>query len=108
MVIKDWDEYEEAWWIIDAQPNVDETEVWGGLPPSEISNNEIRLPKIINQPCIVKISDQEAFVTAKPKLAPADTMLAWIYNIQSNTWTELPNTLDKQIYLACFCGLISR
>jgi len=101
VVFKDWDEHEEAWWIIGGQPNGDETEVWGGFPPSEISNNEIRLPKIINQPCIVKISDQEAFVTAKPKLVPADTMLAWIYNIQSNTWTELPNTLQKRSGPSC-------
>ena len=50
---------------------------------------------------MAKINDHEAFVSAKPKFVPADTNLAWIFNIQSNTWTPLPNTLEKRSGPSC-------
>ena len=34
----------------------------------------------------------------KPKFAPGDTMLAWIYNIQSNTdMDRIPNHIRKDL-----------
>ena len=97
----DWSGNEDAWWIVGGQPDGVGTEVWGGSPPKEISEDGIKLPKVINRPCIAKISNDEVFVVASPKFEVSDTLQAWIYNIQTNTWTELPPTLDKRSGASC-------
>ena len=101
VIFGDWGGAETAWWIVGGDPDGKETEVWGGNPPTEISNGVIKLPKIINQPCMMNISEHEAFVTAIPKFEGTETNLAWIFNIQSNTWTSLPNTLERRTGPAC-------
>lgn len=86
------------WWIVGGEPNGVGTEVWGGDPPAEIFN--ITLPAIIKRPCMAKINEYEAFVTAIPK--PADSSnYAWIFNIQTNSWTRLPDTLNQRVGPAC-------
>ena len=97
----DWSGYEDAWWIVGGQADGVGTEVWEGTPPREISEDQIKLPKVINKPCMAKISDYEVFVAASPKFEVSDTLLAWIFNIQTNTWTELPPTLNARTGASC-------
>ena len=59
-------------------------DLWGGNPPAEITNYPITLLEVLNQACIVKISDDEAFVIAVPQLIESLTNLAWTYKFSSN------------------------
>eukprot|EP00092_Neocalanus_flemingeri_P012987 GFUD01013997.1.p1 GENE.GFUD01013997.1~~GFUD01013997.1.p1 ORF type:complete len:1217 (+),score=231.72 GFUD01013997.1:486-3653(+) len=100
VVFDDWEGVNTAWWIVGGEPDGFQTEVWGGNPPKEISN-EIKLPNTINQPCMAKISEHEAFITAVPKDVEAGSNFAWIFNIQSNTWNTLPATKEKRLGVSC-------
>ena len=93
----DWKGVETPWWIV----GLIGTEVWGGEPPEEISNGEINLPTEINRPCMTKISDHEAFVTAIPSTESATSNFAWIFNIQFNNWTRIQNTMEKRTHPSC-------
>ena len=98
----DWKGVKTPWWVFGAEPNGKGTEVYGGNPPAEISKGKMKLPTIINQPCMTKIGDHEVFVTSIPQNSTlAKTNLAWIFNIESNTWKPLPNTKEKRYGAAC-------
>eukprot|EP00092_Neocalanus_flemingeri_P056484 GFUD01066981.1.p1 GENE.GFUD01066981.1~~GFUD01066981.1.p1 ORF type:complete len:895 (+),score=149.92 GFUD01066981.1:13-2697(+) len=94
-----WDGVDTPWWIVGGEPSGVGTEVWGGDPPAEIFN--ITLPAIIHTPCMAKINEYEAFVTAIPKPDSDSSQFAWIFNIQTNNWTRLPDTLNQRVGSAC-------
>eukprot|EP00091_Calanus_sinicus_P023840 TRINITY_DN8274_c0_g1_i1.p1 TRINITY_DN8274_c0_g1~~TRINITY_DN8274_c0_g1_i1.p1 ORF type:complete len:610 (-),score=95.70 TRINITY_DN8274_c0_g1_i1:144-1973(-) len=85
------------WWLVGGDPDGTSTEVYYGASNAF----KIELPAIINQPCMVKINDEEAFLSAIPKFESASSNFAWIYNINKNPWTRLPNSLEKRSGPAC-------
>lgn len=85
------------WWLVGGDPDGTSTEVYSGAPNAY----EIELPAIINQPCMVKISDEDAFLSAIPKFESASSNFAWLYNIIENRWTRLPNSLEKRSGPSC-------
>ena len=89
------------WWILGGEPDGKSTEVWAGNPASHLMNFTIKLPSIVNQPCVVKISEREAFVSAIPKFESTSSNFAWIYNFYENEWTRLPNSLNMHSGPAC-------
>eukprot|EP00092_Neocalanus_flemingeri_P038271 GFUD01041656.1.p1 GENE.GFUD01041656.1~~GFUD01041656.1.p1 ORF type:complete len:633 (+),score=91.24 GFUD01041656.1:52-1899(+) len=94
-----WKGVSTPWWIVGGEPKGVGTEVWGGDPPAEIFN--ITLPAIIHTPCMAKINEYEAFVTAIPKPDSDSSNFAWIFNIQTNNWTRLQDTIKKRVGPAC-------
>ena len=93
---------QNLWWIVGGDTNGKSTQLWGGDPPTEITSPE--LPEILNQACIVTISNNEALVIAFPKLIQSPTNMAWIIDFSSQTWTPVSSTLKLRKSPAC--GLI--
>ena len=90
------------WFIVGGDNTGKLPEVWGGQPPSEIVDREFLLPYIFkSNPCIARISDDEAFVTAIPRGEDTETNFAWIFNMKTNTWQRIDNTLQKRSGSAC-------
>jgi len=94
-------EFMRPWLIVGGDGNGKLTEVWGGQPPSQIFVGKFQLPKVIKSPCMTRISDDEAFVTAIPRSEVSDTNFAWIFNIRTNTWRRIDDTLHKRSGPAC-------
>ena len=90
VVFDDWGGYQNVWWLL---PDGKGSSLWAGTPPTSIPNNITR-PQQANYPCVAKISNHEVFMYYQPKYA-------MIYNIESNTWTELPHTIESRSGGAC-------
>ena len=86
------------WWFVGGDPDGNSTEVVPEIGPV---NFEPELPAIINQPCMVKLNDQEAFISARPKFEASNSNFAWIYNIYENSWKSLPNSLQARSGPSC-------
>ena len=90
-----------TWWFVGGDPSGKETEAWEGNPPAEIINGMFGLPNTINTPCMTKISNQEAFVTAIPKDVQSETNFAWIFNLKTHGWKRVNDTLKQRSDPAC-------
>eukprot|EP00090_Calanus_glacialis_P012343 TRINITY_DN20863_c0_g1_i1.p1 TRINITY_DN20863_c0_g1~~TRINITY_DN20863_c0_g1_i1.p1 ORF type:complete len:360 (-),score=66.51 TRINITY_DN20863_c0_g1_i1:250-1197(-) len=101
VVFGDWGVIQTPWWIVGGETSGKGTELWGGNPPAEITNDPITLPQVLNQACIVKISNDEAFVIAVPQLIESPTNMAWTYKLSSNTWTKVTDTREQRFGAAC-------
>ena len=101
IVFNSWGNITNPWWILGGDPFGRSTQLLGGNPPMNIVNHQIELPEVLNQACIVTISSTQVFVIARPKLVPSPTNKAWIYNFVSNTWTQVPDTIEAHTGPSC-------